>query len=78
MLTRRPRLGVGAARLAVERRDSGQAASPRADGGDVGQGVAVELVAHLLADVGPDGEQHALALVVAGAVLVGLAEVAER
>ena len=35
-------------------------------------------LAHVLADVGPHGEQHALALVVAGAVLVGLAEVAER
>ena len=34
--------------------------------------------AHVLADAGPDGEQHALALVVAGAVLVGLAEVADR
>ena len=33
-------------------------------------------LAHLLADVGPDGQQHALALVVAGAVGVGLAEVA--
>ena len=29
-----------------------------------------------LPDVGPDGQQHALALVVAGAVLVGLSEVA--
>ena len=31
----------------------------------------------LVADVGPDGQQHALALVVAGAVLVRLAEVAD-
>ena len=36
----------------------------------------VEVAAHVLADVGPDGQQHALALVVAGAVGVGLAEVA--
>ena len=44
----------------------------------VGQRVAVEVVAHVLAGLVPDREQHALALVVAGAVLVGLAEVAER
>ena len=45
-------------------------------GDDVGQGEGVEVAAHVLADVGPDGQQHALALVVAGAVGVGLAEVA--
>ena len=45
--------------------------------GDVGQGVRVERSAHLLADHGPDRQQHALALVVAGAVGVRLAEVAE-
>jgi len=33
------------------------------------------VVAHVLADVGPHGEKHALALVVAGAVLVRLAEI---
>lgn len=32
-------------------------------------------MAHVLADVAPHREQHALALVVAGAVLMGLAEV---
>jgi hypothetical protein len=36
------------------------------------------VAAHVLAEHSPDGEQHALALVVAGAVLVGLAEVADR
>ncbi len=39
------------------------------------QGKRVEMVAHVLADVGPHREQHALALVVAGPVLVGRAEV---
>ena len=34
------------------------------------------MVAHVLADLGPDGQQDTLALVVAGAVLVRLAEVA--
>jgi hypothetical protein len=36
------------------------------------------VAAHVLAHHVPDGEQHALALVVAGPVLVGLAEVAQR
>jgi hypothetical protein len=36
------------------------------------------MVAHVLAHLGPDGQQHALPLVVAGAVLVGLAEVARH
>ena len=36
------------------------------------------MVAHVLAGLVPDGDQHALALVVAGPVLVRLAEVAER
>ena len=34
------------------------------------------MMAHVLADVGPHGQQDALAFVVAGAVLVGLAEIA--
>ena len=38
----------------------------------------LEQAAHAVADVGPDGQQHALALVVAGAVLVRLAEVADH
>ena len=54
----------------------GQVASPRAIVDDVGEGDGLEEAAHVLADVGPDREQHALALVVAGAVGVGLAEVA--
>ena len=36
------------------------------------------MLAHVLAHVGPHRQEHALALVVAGAVLVGLAEVADR
>ena len=43
----------------------------------VGEGEAVEVGAHVFAGLVPDAEQHALALVVAGAVLVRLAEVAE-
>ena len=42
----------------------------------VGQGITSEVFAHVTADVGPYPEQDALALVVTGAVLVGLAEVA--
>src|SRR5664279_5180818 len=42
----------------------------------VGQVERLEVGAHVLADIGPHGEQDALALVVAGAVLVGEAEVA--
>ena len=36
------------------------------------------MLAHVFADVGPHRQQHALAFVVAGAVLVGLAEVADH
>ena len=36
------------------------------------------MLAHVFADVGPDGQQHALAFVVAGTVLVGLAEVTDH
>ena len=42
----------------------------------VGQRETREVLSHVVAHVGPDAEQHALALVVAGAVLVGFAEVA--
>ena len=45
------------------------------DVGQVGQRVGLEHRPHLGSDVGPEGEQHALTLVVAGAVGVGLAEV---
>jgi hypothetical protein len=41
----------------------------------VGQGEARQVLAHVIADVGPDAQEHALALVVAGAVLVGFAEI---
>ena len=42
----------------------------------VGEGVTRQVLAHVTANVGPHGEQHALALVVTGAILVGLAEIA--
>src|SRR5665213_4521860 len=44
----------------------------------VGQIERVEVGAHVLADVGPHRQQDALALVVAGAVLMGDAEVARH
>jgi hypothetical protein len=40
------------------------------------QGVALEMGAHVVADLAPYGEQHTLTFVVARAVLVGVAEVA--
>ena len=72
--------GVGTARSgrAGHRADSGQAASPRAIAAMSASVRASRWLAHVLADVGPDGQQDALALVVAGAVLVGLAEVADH
>src|SRR5699024_4196139 len=47
------------------------------DPGDVGQRPLLEHAPHVLADGRPDREQHALALMVTGSVLVRLAEVAE-
>ena len=47
------------------------------DGRDAGEGEAFEVGAHVVAGLVPDAEQDALAFVVAGAVLMGLAEVAE-
>ena len=74
---RRGPAGPGAERLSGRLGDRpGRCPGPERDA--VGQGVGVEVAAHVLADVGPDGQQHALALVVAGAVLVGLAEVADH
>ena len=64
----------GAGSVAV----AGHGASPWAIARDVGERVAVEVVAHVLAGLVPHGDQHALALVVARPVLVRLAEVAER
>src|SRR5690606_36451286 len=46
--------------------------------GDRRQRVPLEVAAHRLAGLLPDREQHALPLVIAGAVLMRLAEVAER
>ena len=43
--------------------------------GHVRQGEGVQVPAHVLADVSPHGEQHTLALVIAGPVLVRLAEI---
>src|SRR5580704_3024800 len=42
----------------------------------VGQREGVEVLAHVLADFGPDGQEDALAFVFTGAVLVGTAEIA--
>ena len=63
----------------------GQPAASRAAGtrpmgavDHVGQGEGVEVGPHVLAHVGPHGQQDALALVVAGPVLVGDAEVARH
>ena len=56
---------------------AGHGASPWAIG-PRRRACSVEVVAHVLAGRVPDGEQHALTLVVARAVLVRLAEVAER
>ncbi len=41
----------------------------------VRQGVTGQVFAHVASHVGPDAEEHALSLVVAGAVLMGLAKV---
>jgi hypothetical protein len=42
----------------------------------VQQGERVKVVAHVLTDVGPHGQKHALALVVARTILVWRAEIA--
>src|SRR5687768_4282109 len=47
-------------------------------GDHVGQRERVEVPAHGVAHIGPDRQQHALPLVVARTVLVGLAEVARH
>jgi hypothetical protein len=56
----------------VQRAGGGVAAGPVHH---VGQGEGVEVLAHVLTYLRPDGQQDALALVLAGAVLVGPAEV---
>lgn len=48
------------------------------DLGDRVERVAVEVLAHVCARLIPDRQEDALALVVAGSVLMGLAEIAER
>jgi RluA family pseudouridine synthase len=67
--------GAGSVVVAVA---GGPRALAAGHGGDVGQRVAPEVRTHVLTHHVPDGQQDALALVVAGAVLVRLAEVAER
>ncbi len=59
----------------VSRRSGGGRDLALGPGHHVGQIERVEVGAHVLAQVGPDGEQHALSLVVAGPVLVGEPEV---
>lgn len=41
----------------------------------LGQGVALEVFAHVVADLGPHGEENALSLVVTRPVLVRISEV---
>ena len=53
----------------------------RPSGGRIGdglEGVGTEVLAHVARGQVPDGEEHALALVVARAVLMGLSEITER
>ena len=59
----------------LDRRGLGPRGLAAGDLGDARQGDGPQHRAHVLADLGPDGQQDALALVVAGTVLVGLAEV---
>ena len=47
-------------------------------GDHVGQREARQVLSHVISDVGPDAEEHALTLVIARAVLVGLTEVARH
>ena len=49
----------------------------RCSRGDCVESVRVEMLAHVVTSHIPDGEQHALSFVVAGAILMGLPEVAE-
>ena len=68
-------------RFATNRREAEKVLRPGSvaagDGGDAGECEAFEVDAHVVAGLVPDAEQHALAFVVAGAVLVRLTEVAE-
>ena len=87
---RRPRHGGSPLQLSARRSSlTDRLAGPAAQAGTSGQGCSPRAMAAMSAsviepssrrmcspDVGPDGQQHALALVVAGAVGVGLAEVA--
>jgi hypothetical protein len=47
-------------------------------GDHIGQREAGEMLAHVISHVSPDAEEHALALVVTGPVLVGLAKITGR
>jgi hypothetical protein len=44
----------------------------------IGQRETREVLAHVISHVSPDTEQHALALMIAGPVLVGLAKITGR
>jgi hypothetical protein len=44
----------------------------------IGQSEARKVLSHVIAHVSPDAKQHALALVIAGSVLVGQAKVTGR
>ena len=56
---------------------SGPVAAPGGGGGESLERVGVEVLAHVLRGDVPDREQHALALMVAGAILVRLAEISK-
>src|SRR5262245_32801902 len=56
----------------------GPGALATCDGRQVGQRVALEVLAHVFAHVVPDRQEDALALVVTGAVFVRLAEITHR
>ena len=73
-------VGTSQARRASGQRPAGGGGRRRAPGlvDHVGEREGLQMGAHALADLGPHGEQDALALVVAGPARVGLPEVARH